>query len=155
MSDNIDDNNKKENLININILTSIRNNKRESDKNVINLKMRKINKKHSTQTLSERLRIELKKLLGDLDKTKFSKDKIKKDKINKLTPFQKILKENAIAKRAISIKKNMVLNPLNLERAIKFRNNSIKKTKIKNIHIFKILNKTEKSFHSPKNSFLN
>ena len=152
MSDNLD-NNEKEKLIYRSILTSIRNESQESNNNVINLKMRKINKKHKTQTPSEKLRIELKKLLGDLHNTKFTKDKIKTDRIIKLTPFQKILKENAIAKRAISIKKNMVLNPLNLEYAIKFRNNKKQKLNIKNNNIFKIINKTEKSFHFSNKSF--
>ena len=152
MSSNIDDN-EKEKLIYRSILISIRDENQESNNNVINLKMRKINKKHKTQTLSEKLRTELKKLLGDLHNTKFTKDKIKTDRIKKLTPFQKILKENAIAKRAISIKKNMVLNPLNLEYAIKFRNNKNQKLNIKNNNIFKIINRTEKSFHSPNKSF--
>lgn len=142
--------NKKQKLIYNNILNSIRKESEDSNDDIINLKMRKID--HSIQNNSDKRRIELKKLLGDLNNSKFSKEK-SKVKINrlKLTPFQKLLNNNAKAKKALLIKKNLILNPQNLEYIIKFnniKNKNYKNAKMKNIHIFKNGIKAERSFHS-------
>ena len=139
------------NIIYKNIFTSINCDDEETNNSVINLKMRKINNKPNNQNNSEKIQFELKKLLGDLHGTKFIHDKISKEKINrlKLTPYQKLLKQNAKEKKALSIKKNLYLNPRNLEYITNlnyFKNN--KKPNMKSI-----TNKTERSFHSYKKSF--
>ena len=125
-----------------------------SNNNTINLKMRKINKKHNTQNNSnaEKIRQELIKLLGDLRGKKFnqiSKDKLLKEaklKKIKLTPYQKMLKVNEKTKKALSIKKHLLFNPQNLEFFLKLR--SLKKIKKKNF-----INKTERSLYSNNQSF--
>ena len=150
--------NEKGKIIHNKIISSIRSDIEDSNGNVINLKMRKINKRHNTQNNSEKIRIELKKLLGDLQKSNFAKDKIMKEKIKqlKLTPYQKILKENILAKKALSNKKNRVLFPNNLEYIIKlnnFKNKIYKEPNINNINGIKNFNNSERSFNYYNKSF--
>ena len=53
--------NEKGKIIHNKIISSIRSDIEDSNGNVINLKMRKINKRHNTQNNSEKIRIEIKK----------------------------------------------------------------------------------------------
>ena len=145
------------------IITSLKSeSKNQSNTNVINLKMRKINTNSNTLNNSEKIRIELQKLLGDLHSTKFTKEKIVKEKLNKLklTPYQKMLKENTEAKKALLIKKNLVLNPQILDNFMNYNYLKNKKNKCKkansksiNLHIFKNLSKIKKSSHSLNKSY--
>ena len=156
---NIINENEKGIIINNNVITSIKSDSEDSNNNVINLKMRKIHKRRNSQNNSEKIRIELKKLLGDLQNSKFTKDKIiLKEKIKqlKLTPFQKILKENAKIKKALFIKINRVLNPNNLEYVINLnniKNKKYKDLKIKNINDIKNFNISERSITYYNKSF--
>ena len=138
-----------QNIINKNNLTSIRSDTENSNnfRNIINLKMRRINNKANNQNNSDKIQFELKKLLGDLHGSKFINDKISKEKISKtkLTPFQKILRENEKVKRALSIKKNSMLNHRHLEYIINLSNLTNKKFKKPNIKNFN--NKEERFLH--------
>lgn len=137
-------NEKEKIIIYNNIRTSMSNYSDESITNTINLKMRKINKKRNVHNNSntDKIRKELKKLLGDLQGSKFNtktQDKISKElKLNKLklTPYQKMLKANEKTKKALSIKKHLLLNPKNLQYILKLNN------------INNNFNKTERSLHS-------
>lgn len=145
------------------IITSLKSeSKNQSNTNVINLKMRKINANSNTLNNSEKIRIELQKLLGDLHSTKFTKEKILKEKLNKLnlTPYQKMLKENTKAKNALLIKQNLVLNPQILDNFMNYNYSKNKKNKCKkansksiNIHILKNLSKIKKTSHSLNKSY--
>ena len=160
---NIINENQNENIINNKIITSLKSeSKNQSNTNVINLKMRKINSNSNTLNNSEKIKIELQKLLGDLHSTKFTKEKIVREKLNKLklTPYQKMLKETTEAKKALLIKKNLVLNPQILDNFMKYNYSKNKKNKYKklnsksiNLHIFKNLSKIKKSSHSLNKSY--
>ena len=154
---NIEKNTKKEKIImydNIKASFSELSDESTSNNNTINLKMRKINKKHNTQnnSNSEKIRQELMKLLSDLRQRKFNrilKDNLFKEpklKKIKLTPYQKMLKVNEKTKKALSIKKNLLFNAQNLEFFIKLK--SLKKIKKNNC-----INKTERSLYSSSQSF--
>ena len=155
--------NENEKIIYNKIITSLKTeSKNQSNTNVINLKMRKINTNSNTLNNSEKIRIELQKLLGDLHSTKFTKEKIVKEKLNKLklTPYQKMLKENIETRKALLIKQNLVLNPQILDNFMNYNYSKNKKNKCKkansksiNIHILKNLSKIKKSSHSLNKSY--
>ena len=130
-------------------LKTSRINKEESNNYSINLKMRKINK-NPYNSNSENLRNELKKLLSDLHITKSFHKKLNNRLLKmhklKLTPYQKIIKENERTKKALSIKQKLLFkkNPLFNVEYKNFKCNNFNKTERSLIN--KTLNKTPKKY---------
>ena len=123
----------------INALKTSRIYKEETSNYSINLKMRKINK-NAYNLNSENLRNEIKKLLSDLHSSKSLQkrlnNKILKMHKLKLTPYQKIIKENQRTKKALSIKQKLL-----------FKNNPLFNVESKNFKCYNFT-KTERSLNS-------
>ena len=123
----------------INALKTSRIYKEETNNYSINLKMRKINK-NAYNLNSENLRNEIKKLLSDLHSSKSLQkrlnNKILKMHKLKLTPYQKIIKENQRTKKALSIKQKLL-----------FKNNPLFNVESKNFNCYNFT-KTERSLNS-------
>ena len=135
----------------INALKTSRINKEETNNYSINLKMTKINKNHINSN-SENLRNELKKLLCDLHSSnslyKKLNNRISKMHKLKLTPYQKIIKENERTKKALSIKQKLLFkrNPLFNVEYKNFKCYNFNKTEISFNSIDKTSNKTGKKY---------
>jgi len=136
----------------INALKTSRIIKDETNNNYsINLKMRKINKTQIYSN-SENLRNELKKLLSDLPSSKslhkrLNNGILKMHKL-KLTPYQKMMKENERTKKALSIKQKLLYkkNPLFNVEYKNFKCYNFNKTERSFNLIDKTLNKTSKKY---------
>jgi len=114
--------------------------KEETNNYSINLKLRKINR-NSSNSNTENLRNELKKLLSDLHSSKSIHKKLnnrimKMHKL-KLTPYQKLIKENERTKKALSIKQKLL-----------FKKNPLFNLEYKNFKYYNNFNKTERSLNS-------
>ena len=135
----------------INALKTSRINKEETNNYSIHLKMTKINKNHINSN-SENLRNELKKLLCDLHSSnslyKRLNNRISKMHKLKLTPYQKIIKENERTKKALSIKQKLLFkrNPLFNIDYKNFKCYNFNKTEISFNSIDKTSNKTGKKY---------
>ena len=125
------ENNEKEIITLNNLRISMGNIKSQLNNQIINLKMKKINKNINQN--SDDIRSELKKLLNDLHSSKSFHHHLKKIYKLKLTPYQKMLKENQKAKKALSIKqklfnKNFLFDIENITINHKFYNNKTEKS---------------------------
>ena len=125
------ENNEKEIITLNNLRISMGNIKSQLNNQIINLKMKKINKNINQN--SDDIRSELKKLLNDLHSSKSFHHHLKKIYKLKLTPYQKMLKENQKAKKALSIKqklfnKNFLFDIENITINHNFNNNKTEKS---------------------------
>ena len=141
----------------INSLKASRINKIETNNYSINLKMRKINK-NTFNLNSENLRNELKKLLSDLHSSKSIRKRLNNNILKmhklKLTPYQKIIKENQRTKKALSIKQKLLFkkNPLFNVEYKNFKCYNFNKTERSLNSIDKKLNKTSKKYFGRLNN---
>jgi hypothetical protein len=141
----------------INTLKTSRINKEETNNYSINLKMRKINK-NTFNLNSENLRNELKKLLSDLHSSKSIRKRLNNNILKmhklKLTPYQKIIKENQRTKKALSIKQKLLFkkNPLFNVEYKNFKCYNFNKTERSLNSIDKKLNKTSKKYFGRLNN---